>query len=74
MIASLALSMIAPVQMKDPWEIWVKLKGSKPQQIYIKARPMRIFVGIYRQVSDIRRTKSQHCLAAVFVESLEARC
>ena len=34
----------------------------------------------YRQVSNIRRTKSQHlnifsyCLAAVFAEYLEARC
>ena len=39
-----------------------------------------LFVKTYRQVSNIRRTKSQHlkklscCLAAFFAKSLEARC
>ena len=39
-----------------------------------------LFILIYRQVSNIRRTKSQDLkysrtgLAAVFAESLEARC
>ena len=41
---------------------------------------MCMILETYRQVSNIRRTKSQHlkrfsyCLTAVFAESLEARC